>query len=154
MLLKLHYWRFFAAILLIFALQACVTAPETPRETVAVAEIGYQEALTTATRWAEEGRLDAEAKGKLTTAFDSYEKTRDSARVAIKAHETVKGGGSIADLDVIDIGRLLGVSPQDLEAAQAAGELVQLLAGKADANASAVNLALINLRTILSEVEQ
>ncbi|MDH3376155.1 MAG: hypothetical protein OEQ39_04195 [Gammaproteobacteria bacterium] len=147
------YRQFFVAMCMVFALQACVTTPETPREAVAVAEIGYQEALDTATRWANEGRLDDGEKRQLTEAFDAYEGARNTARTAITAHDVIKNGGTLADLDLATITRLLGVSQQDLEAAEAAGQLVQLLAGKADSNASAVSLALINLRTILAEVE-
>ena len=152
-LLKQHYWHFLTTIFLIFTLQACAGTPETPRETVAVAEMGYQEALDTATRWAEEGRLDASDKTNLANAFDTYEKSRNTARAAIRAHDIIRGGGGIADLDIVELADILGVSQQDLEAAQAAGQLIELLAGKADATSSAVSLALINLRSILAEVE-
>lgn len=147
------YASFYLAGLTLLLLQACMTTPQTPRETIAVSEIGYQEALDTATRWANEGRLSDDDKARLKVAFDNYERTRDAARVAIQSHEIIKGGGSIADLDVANIAALLGLNEQDLRAAQAAGQLVEVLSGQADSKASAVNLSLITLRSVLSEME-
>lgn len=143
----------FLLLLTAFVLQGCVTTPETPRETVAVAEISYQEALETATRWTKEGRIDAEEKARLSEAFDSYERSRNAARAVIRAHEMVQAGATVADLQLAELAQLVGITRQELEAAQAAGQLVQMLAGRASNNANAVSLALVNLRNVLAEVE-
>jgi hypothetical protein len=68
--------NFYILTILILTISACARPLpdlQTSKERVVAAEIGYQEVLSTATRWAEEGRLSEATEKKFTEAFDNFE---------------------------------------------------------------------------------
>ena len=66
---------------------ATMAVPETNVERLAYLEISYGVVLDTATRYAEEGRLDDDQKQSLDESFDAYEAARDLARIALSASD-------------------------------------------------------------------
>ncbi len=113
-----HFTRLSYFLVIAFLLQACALFtppnPQTLNERLAVMEISYQEVLSTATLYANEGRLDASQAEKIDSLFDNYEKYRNAARAAL----------TISDL------------------------------ATAEAEASKISKALIDLRLILTEAAQ
>jgi hypothetical protein len=77
-------------LLLAFAV-GCQTfiAPETNLERLSYLEISYGVILDKATLYANEGRLSDSQKASLDKAFDSYEESRNLARVAIDIADQV-----------------------------------------------------------------
>lgn len=88
---------FFLAWLAI-ALSACAlfhTPPETNTERLAAAEIAYQEILSTAIVWRQEGRLSSSDIRKFNDAFDAYETARNAARAALLIGDDVKAAAAV-----------------------------------------------------------
>ena len=88
-------------IVAMFALlSACATMPDlqTYEERLAAIEIGYQEALTTATRWRTEGRLSDDAIAKFDAAFDEYESYRDLALVVIRVGDAARSDIAVGNV--------------------------------------------------------
>jgi hypothetical protein len=69
--------------------------PETVTEKLAAAEIAYQEILSTAITWREEGRLSSSDVRKFNEAFDAYETVRNATRAALLIGDDVKAAAAM-----------------------------------------------------------
>jgi phospholipase C len=74
-------------VILLLSLSSCalMTTPESNLERLSYLEISYGVILDKATLYANEGRLDDAQKAAFSAAFDTYEESRNLARLAIYA---------------------------------------------------------------------